>query len=325
MLKLGNILFDTTKLFLAPMDDITDFVFRSICIELGAEICISEFIASDALIRNIEKMKRKMIFTENERPFGIQIYGNKKENMCAAAKIVETYQPDFIDINWGCAAKKVAGKGSGSGMLQNIPLLIDITKEIVKSVNLPVTVKTRLGYNEENKQIVELSERLQDIGVQAITIHGRTKCQQFKGDADWSLIGEVKANPRMQIPIIGNGDITSPEKAKAMQDKYQVDGIMIGRASIGNPWIFQACRKALDNQEDYLSPSISERVEICRKHFLLSIANKGEYTGLLEMRKQYKSYFKEINDFKSFRIKLITLNNVIDVLDLFTEIKAHYA
>ncbi|MDY0015702.1 MAG: tRNA dihydrouridine synthase DusB [Bacteroidales bacterium] len=324
MLKIGNILFDSTKLFLAPMDDISDFPFRSICKELGTDITISEFVASDALIRNVEKTKRKMLFSEKDRPFGIQIFGNNKENMCNAAKIVETYQPDFIDINWGCPAKKVAGKGSGSGMLQNIPLLIDITKAIVTSVKLPVTVKTRIGYNDENKNIVELSERLQDVGVQAISIHGRTKIQMFKGEADWSLIGKVKANPKIQIPIIGNGDIISAEKALSMKNTYHVDGIMIGRASIGNPWIFKACRKSLDNQTDYTEPSISERIDTCKKHFLLSIENKGEYIGLIEMRKHYKAYFKEINDFKTFRIKLMSLNNVIEILDLFNEIKIHY-
>ncbi|MBP7101817.1 MAG: tRNA dihydrouridine synthase DusB [Bacteroidales bacterium] len=324
MLKVGNILFDNTKLLLAPMDDISDFSFRSICKELGADITISEFVASDALIRNVEKTKRKMLFSEKERPFGIQIFGNNKENMCTAAKIVETYQPDFIDINWGCPAKKVAGKGSGSGMLQNIPLLIEITKDIVKSVKLPVTVKTRIGYNDENKIIVELSEMLQDIGVQAISIHGRTKVQMFKGEADWSIIGKVKANPKIQIPIIGNGDIISADNAIAMKNKYHIDGIMIGRASIGNPWIFKACRKSLDNLNDYTDPSISERVDVCKKHFLFSIENKGEYTGLIEMRKHYKAYFKEINDFKTFRIKLMSLNNVIEVLDLFNEIKIKY-
>lgn len=324
MLKIGNIHFDTTKLLLAPMDNISDFSFRSICKELGADITISEFVASDALIRNIEKTKRKMLFSENERPFGIQIFGNNKENMCVAAKIVETYQPDFIDVNWGCPAKKVAGKGSGSGMLQNIPLLVNITKYIVKSVKLPVTVKTRIGYNDENKIIVELSERLQDIGVQAISIHGRTKVQMFKGRADWELIGKVKANPNIHIPIIGNGDIISADQAIAMKTKYHVDGIMIGRASIGNPWIFEACRKLLNNQGNYIEPNISERVDICKKHFLLSIENKGEYTGLLEMRKHYKAYFKEINDFKPYRIKLMSLNNVIEVLDLFNEIKLKY-
>ena len=325
MLSVGNIIFENTKLYLAPMDDISDLAFRTICKELGADVTISEFVASDALIRNIEKTKRKMLFHSEERPFGIQLFGNNKDTMCEAARIIETFQPDFIDINWGCPAKKVAGKGSGSGMLQNIPLLIDITKEIVKSVHLPVTVKTRLGYNEDNKCIVELCERLQDIGVQAISIHGRTKTQMFKGDADWTLIGKVKANPYIKIPIIGNGDITTGEKALVMREKYKVDGIMIGRAAIGNPWIFKECRQLFDNKDDFKTPTIKERIEICKKHLSLSLENKGDFTGLLEMRKHYKAYFKGIDDFKAYRIKLLTSTNVNEINELLEEIKIKFS
>ncbi len=319
MLSVGNIIFDTTKLFLAPMDDVSDVSFRTICKELGAEITISEFVASDALIRNIEKTKRKMIFSPEERPFGIQLFGNNKDTMCEAARIIESFQPDFIDINWGCPAKKVAGKGSGSGMLQNIPLLVDITKEIVKAVKLPVTVKTRLGYTEDTKCIVELSEMLQDVGIQALSIHGRTKMQLFKGEADWTLIGEVKANPTIKIPIIGNGDITSAEKAWQMKEKYQVDGIMIGRAAIGNPWIFRECHQRLDNKQ-IQEPTLNERVEICKKHLFLSLKYKGEHTGLIEMRKHYKAYFKGIDNFKSYRIKLLTSNSVNEVVEILEKI-----
>ena len=323
MLSVGNIIFDTPKLFLAPMDDVSDVSFRTICKELGAEITISEFVASDALIRNIEKTKRKMIFSPEERPFGIQLFGNNKDTMCEAARIIESFQPDFIDINWGCPAKKVAGKGSGSGMLQNIPLLVDITKEIVKAVKLPVTVKTRLGYNEDTKCIVELSKMLQDVGIQALSIHGRTKMQLFKGEADWTLIGEVKANPTIKIPIIGNGDITSAEKAWQMKEKYQVDGIMIGRAAIGNPWIFRECRQRFDNIQ-IKEPTLNERVDICKKHLLLSLKYKGEYTGLIEMRKHYKAYFKGIDNFKSYRIKLLTSNSVNEIVGILEKINENF-
>lgn len=320
----SNTISDKPLLFLAPMDDITDFAFRSICKDLGADVTISEFVASEALIRDIEKTKQKLKFSPTERPFGIQIFGNNKETMCEAAQMVETYKPDFIDINWGCPAKKIAGKGSGSGMLQNIPLLLDITQAIVKSVKTPVTVKTRLGYETADKSIIYLTEKLQDVGIKAITIHGRTKKQMFKGNADWTLIGEIKSNHRIHIPVIGNGDITTPEKALEMKNKYHIDGIMIGRAAIGNPWIFNAC-KSLFNNENYIEPSIVERIDICLKHLLLSIELKGEYTGILEMRKHYKPYFKGLPHFKSDRIKLLTSNNVNEIKELLNRFKSFYA
>ncbi len=322
---LNNIFLNKTQLLLAPMDDITDLSFRSICKELGADITISEFVASDALIHNIEKTKRKMLFSSDEHPFGIQLFGNNKITMREAAIIIATYQPDFIDINWGCPAKKVAGKGSGSGMLQNIPLLLEITEEIVKSVQLPVTVKTRLGYNDNTKGIIDLSEQLQDIGVKAISIHGRTKTQMFKGEADWSLIGAVKAHHRIKIPIIGNGDITSAEEALKMVQTHCVDGIMIGRAAIGNPWIFKQCKALFNNNTIIDEPSIKERVTICKKHLLLSIENKGEHRGIREIRKHYKNYFKGINNFKAYRIKLLTLINVKDILELLDEINYKFS
>ena len=322
MFKINSI-FDKTVFFLAPMDDITDVAFRSICKELGADITISEFVASEALIRDIEKTKKKLKFSPDEHPFGIQLFGNNKESMCKAAKIIEEYQPDFIDINWGCPAKKIAGKGSGSGMLQNIPMLIEITQAIVKSVHIPVTVKTRLGYEAADESIINLTERLQDIGIQAITIHGRTKKQMFKGEADWTLIGKIKANQRILIPVIGNGDITTPEKALEMKNKHNVDGIMIGRAAIGNPWIFKACHCLLNNSE-YKGPDLAERIEVCKKHLLLSIENKGEGKGLLEMRKHYKFYFKGITHFKAERIKLLTINNVNEIIELLNRIKSFY-
>ncbi len=320
MLSVGNIIFNNTKLFLAPMDDVTDLPFRTICKELGADITVSEFIAADALIRDVEKTKQKILSGKNEKPFGIQLFGNEKESMCKAAQIIESHQPDFIDINWGCPARKIASKGAGSGMLKNIPLLLEITKEIVKSVNLPVTVKTRLGYDENNKCIVELCEQLQDIGVKAITIHGRTKSQMFKGESDWTLIGKAKANPNIEIPIIGNGDINSAQKAYQMKELHKVDAIMIGRAAIGNPWIFRECRQKLDYNTDMQPPTIEERVRICKKHLLLTLEHKGEGVGLLEMRKHYKPYFKGINEFKPYRIKLLTTNDVNELIDTLDEI-----
>lgn len=318
-------IFAKTPLFLAPMDDITDVAFRTICKELGADVTISEFVASDALIRDVEKTKRKLKSSPIENFFGIQLFGNNKHSLCEAAKIIETYHPDFIDVNWGCPAKKIAGKGSGSGMLQNIPLLIDITKDIVKTVNTPVSVKTRIGYDTANYSIVDLCERLQDIGIQAITLHGRTKKQMFKGNADWTLIGQVKANPRIHIPIIGNGDITSAEKALEMKLKHNVDGIMIGRAAIGNPWIFKACKSLLHHEESFTEPSPTDRIDVCIKHFLLSIEHKGNVSGLLEMRKHYKAYLKGLAHIKSERIKLLTLNNVNEVLEMLNRIKSYYA
>jgi nifR3 family TIM-barrel protein len=324
MPKLGTIDFANTPLFLAPMEDVTDAAFRLICKEFGVDVLVSEFASSEALIRDIEQTKYKLNFSENERPFGIQLFGNKADAMCEAARIAETYQPDFIDINWGCPVKKIAGKGAGSGIFQNIPLMIDITSQVVKAVKTPVTVKTRLGLDEKNKPIVEVAERLQDVGIQLLTIHGRTKAAMYTGKADWTLIGKVKENPRMKIPIVGNGDITDAEKSLEVKKHYNVDGIMIGRGAIGNPWIFPACKTALEKVTIPPPPSIAERLRICKKHFQLALQEKGEHYGVISLKKHYKSYFKDIENFKELRIKLLTTNSVDEILDIFEQIEIRY-
>jgi len=326
MVQIGNIKLDKTPLFLAPMENVSDTAFRLICKEFGADVVISEFASSEALIRNVKQTQTKLTFSEKERPFGIQLFGNKADSMCEAACIAEeNYKPDFIDINWGCPVKKIAGKGSGSGMLQNIPLLLDITKQIVNAVKLPVTVKTRLGWDEKNKPIVSLTESLQDIGVQAVSIHGRTRSMMYKGDADWTLIGKIKENPRITIPIIGNGDITTPEKALQAKQNYHVDGIMIGRGAIGNPWIFAAAKSLFNNIIHYPTPSIKERLSVCKRHFDLTIENKGEHYGILAMRKHYKTYFSGLQNFKETKIKLLTSNYLDEIKELFLQIEKEYA
>jgi nifR3 family TIM-barrel protein len=323
-MKIGNLQLEGTPLFLAPMEDVTDASFRLICKQFGADIVVSEFASSDALIRDVEQTQKKLRFDEKERPFGMQIFGNQVEAMVEAARIVESYQPDFIDINWGCPVKKVAGKGAGAGILQNIPLMIEITKEVVKAVKIPVTVKTRLGWDESDKPIVSIAEQLQDVGVQMITVHGRTRSMMYRGEADWTLIGKIKENPRMKIPVIGNGDITSAQKALEAKQKYGVDGIMIGRGAIGNPWIFSSCKTLLNEGKEINPPSIAERLAVCKQHFEMSIALKGEHYGLLTMRKHYKPYFKDLENFKSIRIKLLTSNSVEEVKELFEEIEQKY-
>ena len=323
-MKFGNLNFETTPLFLAPMEDVTDSAFRLICKEFGVDVLVSEFASSEALIREIEQTKYKLNFRACERPFGIQLFGNKADAMCEAARIAESYNPDFIDINWGCPVKKIAGKGAGSGIFQNIPLMIDITNQVVKSVKIPVTVKTRLGWDENNKPIIEVAERLQDVGIQLLTIHGRTKNAMYSGKADWTLIGKIKENPRMKIPIVGNGDITDVEKALEAKKRYHIDGIMIGRGAIGNPWIFPACKAALENGTILPPPSITERLHICKKHFQLAIQEKGEHYGIVSLKKHYKSYFKDIENFKELRIKLLTSNSMDEILEIFNQIELRY-
>ena len=320
-MQIASYTYDRPALFLAPMDDVTDAPFRALCKSMGADITISEFIASDALIRDVEAIQRKLKSAAQEHPFGIQIFGNNAESLCQAAQVAASHHPDFIDINWGCPAKKIAGKNAGSGMLQNIPLLIDITRAVVRSVSIPVTVKTRIGYNEESKPIVELSERLQDVGVQAISIHGRTKAQMYKGEADWKFIKAVKNNPRLHIPVIGNGDITSAETALARWQETRVDGLMIGRGAIGNPWIFQQCKALLSGTPLPPEPDLKERARVCEQHFRMAVAHKGEHTGLLEMRKHYKPYFKGMLNLKAYKLKLLTSNDVNEVLDILQTIQ----
>jgi nifR3 family TIM-barrel protein len=290
--------------YLAPMEGITDGAFRRICKEYGADVVITEFISSDALSREVEKSIRKMDFGEDERPFGIQIFGSNEEALVSAAQFAAAQHPDFIDINWGCPVKKIVSKGAGSAILQDIPKMVRLTAAVVKAVDLPVTVKTRLGWESADKPIVEVAERLQDVGIQAIAIHGRTRAQQYGGEADWTLIGEVKNNPRMTIPVIGNGDINSAERAFAYQRKYGVDAVMVGRAAIGNPWIFSQIKSVLRG-EPVEEPTYEERVDLVMRHLRENERTKGERVAVLEMRTQYAGYFRGVPHFKPKRIQLM--------------------
>lgn len=295
--------------YLAPMEGITDHAFRMICKEHGADILISEFISSDALSREVDKSIRKMQFDERERPFGIQIFGHNEESLVTAARIAAEGKPDFIDINWGCPVRKVVSKGAGSAILQDIPKMVALTSAVVKASPVPVTVKTRLGWDQSNRPIVEVAERLQDVGIEAIAIHGRTRSQMYGGEADWSLIGAVKENPRMRIPVIGNGDIDSAEKAISHRNRYGVDGVMIGRAAIGNPWIFEDIRRLLKGEAPK-APTYRERMETALEHLRTASEEKGERRAVLEMRTQYAGYFKGLRNFKQVRMRLMTAENI---------------
>ena len=295
--------------YLAPMEGITDHAFRMICKEHGADMLISEFISSDALSREVDKSLKKMRFDERERPFGVQIFGHNESSLITAAQIAAECEPDFIDINWGCPVRKVVSKGAGSAILQDIPKMVTLTAAVVKAVNLPVTVKTRLGWDQSSRPIVEVAERLQDIGIEAIAIHGRTRSQMYAGEADWSLIGAVKANPRMTIPVIGNGDIDSAEKAILYRERYGVDGIMIGRAAIGNPWIFRDIKCRLQGEEPR-PLTYRERLETVLHHLRASTEDKGERRAVLEMRTQYAGYFKGLYDYKSTRMQLMSATTI---------------
>ena len=297
--------------YLAPMEGVTDGAFRRICKEYGADIVVSEFISSDALSREVEKSFRKMAFTDAERPFGVQIFGGTEEALTAAARLAAAQNPDFIDINWGCPVKKIVSKGAGAAILQDIPKMVRLTEAVVKAVDLPVTVKTRLGWESADKPIVEIAERLQDVGIQAIAIHGRTRAQQYGGEADWSLIGAVKANPRMTIPVIGNGDIDTAERALAYRERYGVDAVMVGRAAIGNPWIFQQI-KALRNGEPCEMPTYDERVDLVMRHLRENVQDKGERVAVLEMRTMYSGYFRGVFNFKPRKIRLMSATTVAE-------------
>ena len=316
-MKIGDIEFRKEALFLAPMEDVTDPSFRYICKRFGADMVYTEFISSDGLIRDAWKSRAKLNINDFERPVGIQIYGNQIEPMVEAARIAESANPDIIDINFGCPMKKIAGRGAGSGMMRDVPLMVEMTKQIVEAVNRPVTVKTRLGWDDDSKNIEEIALRLQDVGIAALTIHGRTRCQLYKGEADWTLIGKVKNNPLIKIPIIGNGDIDSGEKAREMFDRYGVDAVMIGRATYGRPWIFREVRHYLDTGEVLPQPSVVERVAIAKEHLAKSIEVKGERVGVLEMRRHLSNYFKGLPNFKDTRMKLVTEN---DTAELFATI-----
>ena len=309
-MNIGNIEFGPRPLFLAPMEDVTDASFRYICKKFGADMVYTEFVSSDALVRDVPKSLAKFTIYDYERPIGIQIYGNIPDAMVDSAVKVERACPDVIDINFGCPVKKIAGRGAGSGMMREPDKMVEITRRVVGAVHTPVTVKTRLGWDNDSKIIVELAERLQDAGIAALTIHGRTRAQMYKGEADWSLIGAVKNNPRMHIPIIGNGDIRTPQDAKNAFDRYGVDAIMIGRASFGHPWIFSEIRHYLDTGEELPPMSVADRVALAKDHLAKSIEIKGERRGVFEMRRHLACYFKGLENFKETRLKLVTLTDI---------------
>jgi nifR3 family TIM-barrel protein len=323
-MKIGEIELGEKPLFLAPMEDVTDASFRYICKEYGADVMYTEFVSSDALVRDIKRSLDKLETFPYERPIGIQIYGHIPEAMAEAAKMAEQANPSFIDINFGCPVNKIANRGAGSGMMRYPEKMLDITKRVVDAVKLPVTVKTRLGWDENSKIIVELAEQLQDAGIAALTVHGRTRMQMYKGEADWTLIGEIKKNPRIKIPIIGNGDITSPEGAKEAFDKYGVDGVMIGRATYGRPWIFQEIKHYLSTGEYMPQLTVEEKANLAKRHLLKSVEVKGERVGVLEMRRHLSAYFKALPDFKPIRMKLVTENDYREVLSIIDNIKEIY-
>jgi nifR3 family TIM-barrel protein len=323
-LKIRDIDLGEFPLFLAPMEDITDPSFRYICKKYGADVMYTEFISADGLIRDGKKSVLKLDIFDFERPIGIQLYGHIVEAMVEATHIAENAKPELIDINFGCPVRKIANRGAGAGMLLNIPLMLEMTRAIVKATHLPVTVKTRLGWDENSKNIVEIAEMLQDTGIEALTIHGRTRNQLYKGNADWTLIGEVKANPRMKIPIIGNGDVTGPEVAKKMFDTYGVDGVMIGRASVGKPWIFRHIKQYLLTGEILPEPLLEEKVDLAIEHFKRSIEWKGEIVGNLEMRRHFSNYFKGLPHFKDIRMRLLTTPSTAEVFNILEEIRQRY-
>ena len=322
-MKIGNIQFGDRPLLLAPMEDVTDIGFRRLCKRYGAAMVYTEFVSAEALVRSVKSTMNKLTISDDERPVGIQIYGRDVPQMVEAAKIVEEAGPDLIDINFGCPVKKVAGKGAGAGMLQNIPLLLDITREVVKAVKVPVTVKTRLGWNSDNLIITELAEQLQDCGIQALTIHGRTRAQMYTGQADWTLIGEVKRNPRIHIPIIGNGDITTPEEARQAFERYGVDAVMIGRATFGHPWIFKEMKYYLETGELLPPLSIREKMSVLRRQLRESVARLDERRGILHIRRHLAAtpLFKGIPNFRDTRIAMLQANTVDELTAILDKIE----
>lgn len=322
MVKIGNIAVGEFPIILAPMENMTDSPFRSICKKFGADVLITEFVSSEGLIRNASKSKIKMTFGEDERPIGIQIVGHDVDSMRKATVLAEEAKPDFIDINFGCPVKKVILKGAGAALLNDIPKMVKLTREVVRSTTLPVTVKTRLGWDDKSKNIVEIAEMLQDTGIRAISIHARTRAQLYGGKADWTLIGEVRKNPRMNIPVFGNGDIINTGLVKQVKDRYGVDGIMLGRAAIGNPWIFRDIKAYMENRPVPPPPSLEERIAILQVHLLNGIRYKGEKSTILEMRPFYSGYFKDLPDFKKYRRRLVTAQNEMEITEIIKDIVA---
>ncbi len=324
MLKIGNLEIEGHPLLLAPMEDLTDPPFRYICKQYGADLMYTEFISSDGLIRNGAKSVKKLEIFDYERPIGIQLYGHLIEPMVEATRMAEQANPELIDINFGCPVRKIARRGAGAGMLRDVPLMVEMTKAIVEATHLPVTVKTRLGWENENKNIVEVALKLQDVGIKALTIHGRTGAQLYKGSADWTLIGEVKNHPGIEIPIIGNGDITGPEIASSRFKDYGVDAIMIGRATVGRPWIFRDISHYLKTGELLPPPDLAEKLRIARLHFNKSLEWKGEPRGIFEMRRHFSNYFKGLPDFKETRLKLVTSLDVAEIEEILDSIEERY-
>ena len=325
MVKIGDIELSDFPLLLAPMEDVSDPPFRALCKELGADVVYTEFISSEGLIRDAAKSVQKLDIYEKERPVGIQIFGANLDSMLRSVEIVEASKPDIIDINFGCPVKKVVSKGAGAGILKDIPLMVKLTEAMAKHTHLPVTVKTRLGWDDDSIKIVEVAERLQDAGAKAISIHGRTRAQMYKGDDNWHPIAAVKNNQRMQIPIFGNGDVDSPEKAKLMRDEFGLDGAMIGRASIGNPWFFNQVKHFFETGIHATPPSIEDRVAVARRHLEMAIDWKGEIQGVLETRRHYTNYFKGIPNFKPLRTRMVTSNESAGVFEVFDEIIEHFS
>ncbi len=325
MIKIGNISLPDFPLLLAPMEDVSDPPFRAVCKENGADLMYTEFISSEGLIRDAIKSRKKLDVFDYEKPIGIQIFGGDEESLSLAAKIVDVTNPDVLDINFGCPVKKVALRGAGAGVLKDINLMVQLTSAVVRSTSLPVTVKTRLGWDDQTKNIEEVAERLQDVGIKALAIHGRTRTQMYKGEADWTLIGRIKDNPRISIPIFGNGDIDSPLKAREYKNRYGVDGIMIGRAAIGYPWIFNEIKYFLETGEYLPPPTVEDRVAVCRKHLRKSVEWKNPVVGINEMRRHYANYLKGLPNIREFRNKLVTLKSEEEVNEVLDEIITTYS
>ncbi|HEV7230184.1 MAG TPA: tRNA dihydrouridine synthase DusB [Bacteroidia bacterium] len=325
MVKIGHIELGDFPLLLAPMEDVSDPPFRYVCKQYGADLMYTEFVSSEGLIRDAAKSVKKLDIFEYERPIGIQLFGSDIDSMREAGIIADRANPDLIDINYGCPVKNVACRGAGAALLQDIPKMVKMTSEIVKIANRPVTVKTRLGWDDSTKNVTEVAERLQDIGIQALSVHGRTRSQMYKGDADWTLIGEIKNNPRIHIPIFGNGDVSTPEKALEMKNRFGVDGVMIGRGSIGYPWIFNEIKHFMRTGTHLPAPVIADRVKVCRAHLDKSIEWKGPRLGIIEMRRHYTNYFKGLPNFRDHRMKLVTCDGYEELISLLDEVNGMYS